>query len=305
MEEKNRTEEIEVGPEAYRNWHEAIKGRALQGTIEYNLYSDAYFTGQVTAGCGPYQFLNPLPPTSPVVSCRPTIILRVNMHLDYHKDLTIPMHKTDTDFYHGGDLVDEIAALLSLCLGVRIKAGGRIRMFDPNGDMKGSPHVEAPELIPYLPLGRGDPILPGKSKSHKLQIDLLTKYPNLTPPNAIALVRASKFYQDAIWISESQPELSWLMLVSAMEPAAVKWCKEGSGSALEQLRHLKPSLANLLENACAQEYIYEIANNLRELTGVLKKFLKFAMEFMPPPPPKRPPQTESFTIPLIFNRVKD
>ena len=49
------------------------------------------------------------------------------------------MSKKDESLYHGGFWVDEIAALASVALGVRMHAGGISRKFKPGQDPYGQP----------------------------------------------------------------------------------------------------------------------------------------------------------------------
>jgi hypothetical protein len=39
----------------------------------------------------------------------------------------------------------------------------------------------------------------------------------MEPGDATALVRSARFYSDALWIAEAEPDLAWLFLVSALE----------------------------------------------------------------------------------------
>ena len=65
----------------------------------------------------------------------PSLVL--DYHLEYNQT-KLKMNKTDVKRYHGGDIVDEIAALVSLCFGFRLMAGGVTREFRIN-DPKGRP----------------------------------------------------------------------------------------------------------------------------------------------------------------------
>lgn len=115
--------------------------------VEYPLYSDASFTGNFPEGFGPYGFLNTIPlPEGPGIINAP-IILRVAIHLpDYRPD----MSKKNESLYHGGFWVDEIAAPVSVALGVRIEAGGMSREFKPGQDPYGQPwewHYESKPVV--------------------------------------------------------------------------------------------------------------------------------------------------------------
>lgn len=123
------------GPISYINWKAAQEGQPLNAAFEYPLFTDSHITGEIVDGYGPYQLLNALAIYKPNIIA-PSIVLRVADHVP--EDLSkMEMIKTDASHYHGGWLSDEIAALLSLNLSMRVKAGGCTRRFDPARDEKG------------------------------------------------------------------------------------------------------------------------------------------------------------------------
>ena len=203
----------------------------------------------------------------------------------------VPMDRTDAKRYHGGELSDEIAALVALCLGIRFKSGGYTRRFDPNGDPKGRPVAFNTHKNPVLlrPTSH-PPVLPRALGEHRLQdAVILGQFNGLGPQDAMALVRASRLYQDAVWIAESQPELAWVMLVSAVEAAAGHW-KATEESPQERLRASRPDLEKLLEAKGGRKLVSRVAEQIADYMGSTKKFIDFVLEFMPEPPSKRPPE---------------
>ena len=96
-------------------------------TEEFPLFTDARITGETALG--PYLFINTVA-TNPGTA-RPAIVVRYAVHKarDYPD-----MSKTRADLYHGGSTEQEIAALASLAMGIRLKAGRSNRRFEPNGD---------------------------------------------------------------------------------------------------------------------------------------------------------------------------
>ena len=124
---------IVSGPLSYENSKAAIVGARLQGALEYPLFTDAHITGELRDGLGPYKLLNTIPMSWNTQVLTPTIVLRAEYYLE-DTPSTTGKGKTTTERYHGGWLSDEIAALTSLCLGIRLKAGGCTREFDPDGD---------------------------------------------------------------------------------------------------------------------------------------------------------------------------
>lgn len=127
------------GSFAYENWKAALSRSPLKAVYEHPLFSDTHFSksGELKTEFGPYLLYNTQSRgISPTV---PSFILRI----DYHVDFEMPdLMKTDVSRFHGGSIEDEVAALISLCLRVRLKAGGSTRLFLPgDSDPKGQPFV--------------------------------------------------------------------------------------------------------------------------------------------------------------------
>jgi hypothetical protein len=277
------------GPEAYENWKAELGGIPSKGASEYPLFTDAHITGEIVGGYGPYQLLNtvPIPGREVVV---PAIILRFE---EYIESVPVPEKRGGTQVhrYHGGRLVDEIAALVSLCLGIRLKAGGYTRLFDIGGNPRGRPVAWGAQWNPVL-LKRDyhRPILPRAVGTHPLEgVARLAGFPSLLPHDAVVLVRCARLYQDAIWIAESAPELSWIMLASAVESAAGRW-REETESSVERLRASKPDLEKLLKPAGGKKLVLQVADQLADSLGATRKFSDFILKFMPEPPEQRPPK---------------
>ena len=275
-----------IGPFAYENWKMAIAGAQLQTVQEYPLFTDAHIVGEVREGYGPYQLLNTVPIPPDAQRLVPAIILRVESYLDYEPT---PMDETDTGRYHGGLLSDEIAALVSLCLGTRLRAGGISRYFEPDGDPRCRPRGPLAHLEPVLTkTARRSPTLPRALGQHSLaETGLIGKLPTLSPPEAIALVRAARLYQDAMWIGESAPELSWIMFVSTVEIAASHW-HASQHTGVEILAEFKPELVEQLEAVGGEKTVRAVADGFAGYLRAAKKFRDFILAFMPEPPKERP-----------------
>ena len=113
---------------------------------------DSRFSGEILA-LGPYAVLN----TVPVDATRPAmaLVLRAESRRPVSPTLAADgqhWSKTDVSRYHGGDLDEELAALVSLALGVRCRTGGSVRWFRGD-DAKGNP-FEFDHHPPYLPPAR-------------------------------------------------------------------------------------------------------------------------------------------------------
>jgi hypothetical protein len=175
-------------------------------------------------------------------------------------------------------------------MGIRLKAGTMMRIFEPNADPRGQPVAWDSSEDPMVPRHFQAPVLPQVLGTHSLdKVAPLATLPELTPQDAVDLVRAARFYQDALWMVESTPELSWLMLVSAIEIAAGRW-RVNKASPLERLRFSKPDLVAHLEEAGGSALAQEVATEFADSMGVTQNFVDFIIEFLPNPPEIRPPE---------------
>ena len=121
------------GPFVYSNWFLANKGASIVCIYEYPLLTDARITGEIKEGYGPYKFLNPVPIQEKPGLVRPSLFLRAEIHLK--RD----MPGFENIISDHGLLQEELAALASLAMGTRLKAGGVTRIFEPNSDPLGKP----------------------------------------------------------------------------------------------------------------------------------------------------------------------
>jgi len=279
------------GPPSFENWKGYIAKLPSQGAYEYPLVSDAHFTGTVTSGFGPYELLNAIP-LVPDGTPHAGVILRMEFHLP-EEDVDDPayMAKKEIETYHGGTVVDEVAALVSLILGVRLKAGPMTRSFDGiSDDLRGMPRAIEGQAMPILlknGLNRGE-VLPNFTTAHSLNdVEVWSSFPELQPEAAAVLIRSARLYQDAVWIAESEVNLSWLMLVSGVETAANHWRKD-AGTPIERLRASEPKLAEYLEGLAVDGLIDKVVPKIVDEHGMTKKFIDFLIEFLPDPPSARP-----------------
>ena len=205
------------------------------------------------------------------------------------------MSRTDESLYHGGDLVDEVAALASLALGIRLVSGGVSREFGMDNDPYGRPCEWAREPKPALQFRKNQLVLPSVGGSQSLaNLERLETIPRIVPARYVSLVRACKSYQEALWASESDPNLTWLLLVSALETAADDVFNAESTS-IERLRTTKPNLARRLEEVGGPEHLKMVADEIAHTLQSTKKFIDFIMEFVPRVPKERP-KGQSFRL---------
>jgi hypothetical protein len=275
----------DTGPTSYRNWRAHTDGKPLHDRAEIPIYSDIEFSLPPLEGMGPYRLQHAFP----VELSDPALVLFVDSYLDPSDSPR--MDKTETAGYTGTLLGDEVAALLSLSLGKRFMAGAPTRSLSPvnkdewiiMGDRSRPQFLRSTATRIF---GRRGAILPRACERIEVNAELLTVYPKVSAQGATALVRAARLYRDALWIAESEPEISWLLLVSALEVAAVH--QQAELPAIDILRLSKAKLAKRLDEvdpALAEEVAASLSRELR----AMKRFFAFMQRFMPPPPALRPP----------------
>lgn len=189
--------ESNEGPSVYENWRAALLGNAVQSTFEFPFFTDAHITGTIEEGYGPYQFINTvLSSTRNTYPRRPAVIFRVDVHLTFNPS-ELEMDKTDDERYHGGYLQDEAAALVSLSVGIRLKAGAMIRRwYEPHGDSKGYPCYSQFADDPVLPTSDVDSVVPRALGTHSLgDITPIGNLHKMPPKDAVVLIRAARLYQ--------------------------------------------------------------------------------------------------------------
>jgi hypothetical protein len=272
-------------PQVQENWLAMIAGKPCLSLDEYPLLTDAHVTGQFSAG--PYELINTAPiPEERVV--KPAIILRLAEHVEPE----IPsFKKTDTALFHGGSFPEEIAALMSLALGIRVRAGMASRTFRCN-DPKGIPISWGPrkfraELIDKSYRGW---VLPSAALGQHPLSDLerIFNIQNLRSDTCAVLLRAARMYQEALWLTESATPIAWLLLVSAVETAASHFCNQETDT-LSNLREWNPKLYHTIESG-DETILQAVADQLHQISGSTRKFLEFTMRFRPAEPACRPPE---------------
>lgn len=273
------------------NWLD-VSDTSAATVVEYPFYSDADIRDEFTDDLGPYSFLNTVPsPISPDGDVNAPIVLRAEIHLTQPFP---PPDKFETDerFYHGGDTVDELAALTSVALGVRIRAGHESRRFEPGPDQdpygRPSDWRDNPKPVVRVQPNRLNLILPSVVGEHPMsQLKILRSIPQIKPARYVRLIRACKFYQEALWIAEFSPNLAWLMFVSALETAAND-VYTTDASPGERLRASKEDLAELLKDHGGDELVDRVAELIADTFGATQKFIKFTLKFKPNEPDQRP-----------------
>ena len=273
----------------YENWIAFIEEKPCQGHSEFELFSDARITGENTSDFGPYKFINTVPCSQKQNEIKAYLVLRIDNRLDY-SNIVHKMDKTDTSRYHGGNLNDEIAAITSLAMGIRVKAGKLVREFRIDGDKFGRPCKWQESVISEITPEYGRyKILSVLGEHNIVALEPLKFIPYISEENCIPLIKASRLYQQALWIAENDPSLSWVMLVSAIETAANQWRKKKE-STVKRLEVSKPKLNEYLISTQIPNIVNIVASHISDSLGATQKFVDFILEFFPQPTEKRPPE---------------
>jgi hypothetical protein len=276
----------EEKPQSWSNWTAFLDGGQPTCAEEFDLYSDTIIHG-VERDFGPYRVINLM-----VGARRETSIARPVMTLRIGHVTTANPRPQDAE--HGGRHPDEIAALISLLLGIRLQAGGSRRYFaiaNQDGDPLGRPKAQAQVEEPYLPQGSWTPII-----AHALredfpadldELNLLTTLPSLSSEDATALVRAARLYQTALWGSEREAMSSWAQFVLAVETLATRIAEEDGTPPAALLKDYDKELFDICTDY-GDECVRRVAESRVPKLAATRKFVGFVKRFLPDPPPVRP-----------------
>lgn len=288
----------ERGPHLWLNWQGQLVGQPARTSSrgsttlvhplweEHALYSDADVSGEIEVG--PFKLLMTLAGSGRVGRAAQTLIFRHHDHL-FEASVDTMRDELDLAGWTGGDIGDQMAAVLALALGRRLRSGGVVRQgFEP-GDPLGRPFAPT-HHAPALVEPRRAPMLPGIAAATMVQSaqPLLEIYGRLRGRDAAALTRAAGQYADALWWADADPRFSWIKLVGALEAAANRWdgsqddddpvalLKRHRGALYGKLKRVDPRAAEVAAEA--------LAGTL----NVERKLLAFTLHFAPDPPETRP-----------------
>jgi hypothetical protein len=196
---------------------------------------------------------------------------------------------SDSAGWTGLSIHQEITAMLSLILGVRLRGDDPVIHRNNGGTITAyHPSVRTLPSAPTSPWA--SPIIPGlpdTSADIASARQYLESLPGLAPQHAVDLLRAARQYADALWIAEGEPELAWLMLVSAVEVAATSH-QITTADYAQLVTSGFPLAAEALVERGGEELLVRAADT--EFAGLIKatgRFLAFARAFRPDPPEVR------------------
>lgn len=274
-----------MGTDAWRNWRAYTAQAAELENFQDEAHSDRQFTG------GPVR----LGPTTLHIVIResesmgPAVVLHTGIHEHLMPELVVDgsLAPADSSGYHGGTMSDEIAALISLELGVRLRvAGTRVLSGTHDRGLATPIHLEVQPLA--RPGRPGREVLP-RVTQRSTNLDEFTRlrgFPGLDAATAVELVRAAREYAAAIWWANDDPDQGWLHLVSAAEIAAAHRQKD-SAPAIDLVREHWPELWNALEGAEAATRA-KVAKQVVGQMRATRRFVDFVAELAPEPPEPRP-----------------
>ncbi|WP_135848372.1 hypothetical protein [Serinibacter arcticus] len=275
--------------EAWQNWRAFDSHEPELENVLDEAYSDQRFVG------GPTQ----VGPTALHAVLRnggtmgPAVMMLTGIHANLTPELIVDsgLARADSSAYHGGSLSDEIAALVSLELGVRLRVAGTRQLSGTHEHKPSSPlHLE---VSPLVRPGRNDrEVLPRviQRNPNLDQLELLGSFPSLEGAAAIALVRAAREYTSGIWWANEDSDQGWLHLISAVEVAAAQRQKD-SAEATDLLQTHWPEAWAALTPADSSVRA-AMAEVLAPQMRASRRFVDFIEDLAPDPPEPRPPWDE-------------
>ena len=276
----------EIGPYAWMNWQSYTRGMPYHEGREAILFTDSSLTGfSVEGNLGPYSIVNALGFHQETVRPAPAL------HIDLHEVEMLPTEPpplapdTGAQAWTRLSIDQEISCILSLTLGIRLASSGWSRVFDEHSP-QGRPqfiNYEPPAMPPIHGHHRMLPGWNGKSVDITGVGDQLRSYASLSATDAVALARAAREYSQAVWIAESDPEMSWLQLVSALEVAALQW-DSSEPNWVAEFANRFPELNEKLTPLLGDALMSQLAETIKDTTRSTAKFLNFCLHFLPSAP---------------------
>jgi hypothetical protein len=275
-----------VGTDAWRNWRAFHAGWGEVENFDDELHSDVSFIGG-PGKFGPYQLSVVIREAGSVGEA---VILYGGIHANLIPEIVVEgkLVKADSSAYHGGTIGDEIAALVSLELGVRLRLAGTRRISgihkpnDPRPPIffevphPGRPGVIDRELLPRVLTRSAD----------LSDLTLLSSFPAIEEAAQTELVRAARAYAAAIWWANEDPNQAWLQLVTAVETAAK--CRQTMiAEPSELVQEAWPELWEAM-SAADDRVKVQLCELLAPQIKATQTFRDFIAECAPAPPDPRP-----------------
>jgi hypothetical protein len=275
-----------VGTSAWTNWRAFSAEDSELENFDDELQSDVMFVGGAPR-FGPFQLRTVIRQSGQV---GPALIVHGGIHANLVPDPVVDgsLTPSNSDAYHGGTITEELAALISLILGVRLRWAGTLRVSGIHIHREsGEPYLfEVPRLArPGAPNREMLPQVVRRTASLS-DLSLLASFPDIDEESQVALVRAARAYASAIWWANEDPNQSWLGLVTALEVAA-KSRQTLATDPLELLQEIWPQ-AHAAVAPATEEVQADVASLLAPQIRAARTFVDFVEQCAPPPPPSRP-----------------
>jgi hypothetical protein len=275
-----------MGTDAWRNWRAFNDGQQELENYDDELQSDVSFTGG-PIDFGPFRLSTIFRRPGAV---GPAIVVTGGVHTNLMPEIIVKgkLAKTNVAAYHGGTMTDEIAALASLELGVRVRVAGTLRLsgIHDNDEPRPPMYFEVPRLMQP---GRPNRELLPRVLTRPANLGALSRlasFPTLDEADQVELVRAARSYASALWWANEDPNLAWLQLVTAVEAAATRR-QVASGDPANVVEDAWPEMWAALEST-DEIPRGTIASLLVPMIKATRRFLDFVTDYAPPPPDTRP-----------------
>ena len=246
--------------------------------VEYLVYADCWFLGSVEGWDLPFQIDNLVPAYAPERAMCPRLVLRL-IESDELADLVgADDLKTDDSRFSGESLHDEILSFASLVLDCRLVSGGSFREFSTDTHDFGRPDG----------MWCGNASTGSGSQRDRIRVprllgsrDLRQLVPRFTcfrdqaqPPSPITVARVARLFRTAAWYAEIEPDVGWVLLVSALEKASAAW-DSGQHDRAEVFRNEHSELARRIEECDANllDRISELVVDRKTLGKKLREFI--------------------------------
>jgi hypothetical protein len=282
---------VGMGTDAWRNWNAFNELKPEIENADHELYSDRHFVGGPLT-YGPYclAVIIGLDGSGTTPAIRPAVRLRVGVHANLIQDVVIDgeLVPANSDAYHGGAVSDEIAALASLTLGVRLRVAGTSRLSGIHEHGGERPPIYL-EVVPIAHPGRpGREYIPAalNRPADLSQLERMDSFPRLDEGAQVELIRAARAYAAGLWWSNEDQNLAWLQFVTAVEIAANHWRKVRAAPQ-ELVEDLWPELWSAVQSA--NDLVRaEVSKLVAPQIRATRKFVDFLTECAPGPPELRP-----------------
>ncbi|MCU1748559.1 hypothetical protein [Pseudomonas sp. 6D_7.1_Bac1] len=188
---------------------------------------------------------------------------------------------------------DEISGLISIGLGIKNFCTGMSRRFHSPGsivgDLYGEPCFSEAFVPPRLAVPEHFPILPDITGSVYPDKELcdLENLAMASPERYRAFIRASCLYKDALEMVEHDPNLSWILMVSALETAAATE-DESEVLPTQQLKDGFPNLFDVLQDSTDSAITERAALIVAPTLKATARFIDFCLRNLPAEPSSRP-----------------